>query len=321
MKKHLLSLLAAASAPMMFSTGAAALGILENPQPDGIETGIGAITGWHCTSKNIEVRIDGRSEGLAGTGTPRLDTAGTCGGRTDTGFSFLWNYALKGGGTHKVDVYADGVLFGTATFQVGYLGAEFLRGLSSAHRIPDFPVRGQGARVVWQQSKQNFVIAGTAALTSGSLVGTYSIRNVWLQDSTGLSVSTLQPDVLASGTWTFRADGTYALTFTLTGYGQSQTDSTSGTYVDGGYYINDGGGISLVIERGDTLTVTGLFSTGATSWAAITLSANRNQPVATTHAATAHAAAGHDEAVAGTTSSGIGGALRAIGEAFARVAR
>jgi hypothetical protein len=322
MKKHVLPSLVTGLALFMFSTGTAALGALENPQPGGIETGIGAITGWHCTSKNIEVRVDGVSAGLAGTGTPRLDTAGVCGGRSDTGFSFLWNYALLHGGIHKVDVYADGVPFGTATFQVGYLGAEFLTGLSSAHRITDFPVRGQGANVVWQQSKQNFVIAGVQALTSGSLVGTYSIRNAWLQDSTGLSVSTLQPNVSISGTLTFRADGTVAVTFTLTANGQPPvTDSTSGTYIDGGYYINDGGEIELVIERGETLTLLGLFSSGATSWATLVLSATRNPVAATAYAAAAHAATAEVEAAGiGAASSGIGGALQAIGAEFARLA-
>ena len=275
MKMRAYSLLAAASVLSMFSTGAAALGNLENPQPGGIEAGISAITGWHCTSKNIEVRIDGNSAGLAGAGTLRGDTASICGGRTDTGFSYLFNYSLLQGGTHKVDVYADGAIFGSATFQVGYLGGEFLTGLSAAHRVPDFPVRGQGARLVWEQSKQNFVIAGMEALTSGSLIGTYTIRNVWLQDSTGVSVSTLATGVTVSGTWTFRTDGTYSGTFVLAANGQTQTESFSGTYTDGGYYLNDSGAIDLVIERGDTLTLLNL-SKDSTSSTAIVISATRN---------------------------------------------
>jgi len=172
MKRHVLALLVTAAALFLFSPAAAALGALENPQQGGIETGIGAITGWHCTSKNIEVRIDGASADLAGAGTPRLDTVGICGGRSDTGFSLLYNYATLQGGTHRIDVYADGVPFGSATFQAGYLGAEFLQGLSSAHRIPNFPARGQGARVVWEESKQNFVIGGVEALTNGSALQT-----------------------------------------------------------------------------------------------------------------------------------------------------
>ena len=317
MKNRALSLLVAALALSMFSTSVAALGALENPQPGGIETGIGAITGWHCTSKNIEVRVDGVSIGFAGAGTPRGDTPGVCGGRTDTGFSLLWNYALMRGGNHRVDVYADGVQFGTAAFEVGYLGGEFLTGLSSAHRIPDFPVRGQGARVVWQQSKQNFVIAGMEALTSGPLVGTYSIRNVWMQDSIGFSASTLSPGMSASGTWTFRADGTHTITFTLSGNGQSLTESTSGTYIDGGYYFSEPGGISLIIERGDTLTVFGLAPSGPGSWGAITLSATRNLVAAMPYAEASMA----ETMETGTSASGVGMALNAMGAAFAKIAR
>jgi hypothetical protein len=317
MKNRALSLLVAALALSMFSTSAAALGALENPQPGGIETGIGAITGWHCTSKNIEVRVDGVSIGHAGAGTARGDTSGVCDGRTDTGFSLLWNHALMRGGNHRVDVYADGVQFGTAEFDVGYLGGEFLTGLSSAHRIPDFPVRGQGARVVWQQSKQNFVIAGMEALTSGPLVGTYSIRNVWMQDSTGLYASTLSPGLSASGTWTFRADGTYAITFTMSGNGQSLTDSGSGTYIDGGYFFSEAGGINLIIERGDTLTVFGLAPSGPAAWSAITLSATRNRVAAMPNAETSMA-----EAVEiGTSAPSVDMALHAIGAAFAKIAR
>lgn len=312
MKRHVLALLVTAAALFLFSPAAAALGALENPQQGGIETGIGAITGWHCTAKNIEVRIDGASAGLAGAGTSRLDTAGKCGGRSDTGFSLLYNYALLQGGVHRIDVYADGVPFGTATFQAGYLGAEFLQGLSSAHRIPNFPARGQGARVVWQESKQNFVIAGVEALTGGSLVGTYSIQDIWMQDSTGLAASTLQPNVSASGKWTYRADGTYVVAFTLTANGQSATQSFSGTYVDGGFYINDGGAIVLVVERGDTLTLFNLSPSGDGSTVAMVLSMSRDQTAATQVA---------EAAEAGAAPMGSGSALRAMAEAMRALMR
>jgi hypothetical protein len=318
MKTYVLPLFVAASASLVFSTGAAALGNLENPQPGGIETGIGAVTGWHCTSRNIEVRIDGASAGLAGTGTSREDTASVCGGRSDTGFSLLLNYSsLLRGGTHKVDVYADGVLFGSASFTVGYLGAEFLSGLTAAHRIPDFPVRGQGARVVWQQSKQNFVIAGMEAMTSGSLVGSYSIRNIWMQESTGLAMSTLASGVSASGNWTLRANGTYTMTLTLEANDQSQTTSISGRYFDGGYYILEADEIMLIIERGDTLTVMGLAPTDESSWAALTISATRNQGTDMAEAP----AADIEPLPSHTTSTGSGGTLQAIGAAFRGLAR
>jgi hypothetical protein len=85
--------------------------------------------------------MDGVVLGNAGMGTPRADTAGVC-GRSDTGFSYLYNYALLKGGTHRVDAYADGLLFASATFSVGYLGGEYLTGLSASHFIADFPSKG-----------------------------------------------------------------------------------------------------------------------------------------------------------------------------------
>jgi hypothetical protein len=253
MKTHALSLAAAASASLLMSAGAFALGSLENPQSGGVESGIAAITGWHCTSKNIEVRVDGASIGTAGAGTPRQDTAGVC-GRTDTGFSLLYNYALLKGGTHKVDVYADGVAFGSATFQAGYLGGEFVTGLSSAHRVTDFPARGTGTRLLWSQSKQGFVIAGTEPLTGGSLVGSYAVRNLWLMESSGLYISTLAPGVAVSGTWTYGSNGQFNATLSITAGNQTQTESYSGSYTDGGHYILSDGEFDLVVERGDTLT-------------------------------------------------------------------
>jgi hypothetical protein len=254
MNTHALSLVAAASAALLVSTGAAALGSLENPQPGGVESGIAAITGWHCTSKNIEVLVDGASIGTAGAGTPRHDTVGAC-GRADTGFSLLYNYALLKDGTHKVDVYADGVLFGSATFQAGYLGGEFLTGLSSAHRVTDFPARGTGTRVQWSQSKQGFVITGTEPLTGGSLVGSYAVRNLWLIESSGLYLSTLTSGASVSGTWNYGANGQFNATLSITMGGQTETESFFGTYTDGGHYVLSDGEFDLVVERGETLTL------------------------------------------------------------------
>ena len=133
-----------------------------------------------------------------------------------------------------IDVYADGTPFGSADFNVGYLGAEFLRGLMSAHRVPNFPVHGQGTRIVWEESKQTFVTGEVQPLTGGTLVGTYTIQDIWLMESSGEYVSTLEPNVSASGTWIYHANNTYDVTFTLTGGGQSLSNSASGSYVDYG---------------------------------------------------------------------------------------
>jgi hypothetical protein len=310
MKTHALSLVAAASASLLISAGAIALGSLENPQPGGVESGIAAITGWHCTSKDIEIRVDGVSIGRAGAGTPRQDTAATC-GRIDTGFSLLYNYALLKDGTHKVDAYADGVVFGSATFQAGYLGSEFLTGLASSHRVTDFPARGQGTRVTWSQSRQGFVITGVEPLTGGALIGSYAVRNLWLLDSSGYYATTLAPGIFASGTWTYGNSGQFNATLTLTAGGQTSTESFSGSYSDGGYYIFSDGEFDLIVERGETLT---LFTMGSMdgSVTGIVLSASRipaNSAV--------------DAGPAGTvpTRTSVGGALRAMSAMVSRAGR
>ena len=81
-------------------------GYLENPQPNATESGIGVISGWHCTAQNITVLIDGNSLGKAGSGTSRRDVAGIC-GRSDAGFSLLFNYHILSPGPHTIRVYAD----------------------------------------------------------------------------------------------------------------------------------------------------------------------------------------------------------------------
>ena len=300
MIKHALATAFVGSSILLFSISVAATGTLENPQPGGLEAGIAVISGWHCTSRNIEVRIDGVSLGLAGAGTSRGDTMSVC-GRTDTGFSLLYNYNLLQGGTHRVDVYADGVLFGSSTFQVGYLGAEFLAGLSAAHTIPNFPGPRQGTRVQWEQSKQNFVVSGAQPLTSPSIVGTYTITEVWYQDSTGLFVTTWAPGTSASGTETFNADGTWSLNFSFTVNMQTSSSSGSGTYIDGGYYLQTGGSeINLLIERGDTLTFFTAGPVSATTTAAFVISAVRSQTAAAEKVEAAAAGA-----PAGATAGGL----------------
>ena len=50
---------------------------------------------------------------------------------------------------------------------VATLGAEFLRGVSGAYRLPNFPRQGTKGIVDWQQASQNFVIIGVEQGNSG----------------------------------------------------------------------------------------------------------------------------------------------------------
>jgi hypothetical protein len=268
---------------LLLAGGAHATGNLENPQNGATESGIAAITGWHCTARTIELRMDGAVLGNAGMGTPRADTAGVC-GRSDTGFSYLYNYALLKGGTHRVDAYADGLLFASATFNVGYLGGEFLTGLAASHFIADFPSKGVGAHVVWSQPKQNYVVTQVEPLLSPSLVGTYTLRHVSMFVSNGLAMSSLAPGWSVEGTMTFRSDRSCSMWFRLSYGAQSSDASIAGTYVDSGYYVVINGETDLVVERGDTLTVHTLAPSGS-DWGSVVLSATRLGPAAVADAA------------------------------------
>jgi len=152
------------------------VGVLGTPPNGSTVSGVSVISGYHCTSKNIEVFIDGVSFGKAGAGTQVLGTQGVC-GRTDTGYSFLYNFSNLANGQHTISVTADGAHLATNTVTTVKSGGEqFLTGASKQTKIPDFPLAGQAATLEWVQSYQNFMVTGigdTANDLSG-LNGTYS---------------------------------------------------------------------------------------------------------------------------------------------------
>jgi len=139
------------------------VGVLGTPGEGSTVSGVGVISGYHCTSKNIDVQIDGVSIGKAGAGTTLLGTQSVC-GRTDTGYSLLYNFNNLTNGPHTIAVYADGVLLETnavTTVQSG--GTNWLSGVSRTVSVPDFPQFGQSATLQWVQSYQNFLITDIAA--------------------------------------------------------------------------------------------------------------------------------------------------------------
>jgi hypothetical protein len=175
MKNHSLMFCCLAAIPSLsFATGA-----LETPVSGNTESGIGVISGWHCTASNITVSIDGASLGKAGTGTGRGDTASIC-GQSNTGYSLLYNYNSLTPGSHTLDLYADGQLLESRQFNtVQSGGAEFVTGLSKSVAISEFPSSGKTATLQWSQAKQGFVVTGiTGATNTGvdmsSLIGAYT---------------------------------------------------------------------------------------------------------------------------------------------------
>lgn len=131
-------------------------GFLENPLDFGYESGVSVVSGFHCNATLIEIQFDQYDPIAAAHGTSRNDTLDYC-GRSDTGFSLLWNWAILGPGTHTVRAFADGVEFDSATIEVRTLGAEFVTGVV-ARAGADLLAIGKEVGLRWAESKQGFVI-------------------------------------------------------------------------------------------------------------------------------------------------------------------
>jgi streptogramin lyase len=165
---------------------------LENPQPDSFQSGIGLISGWSCQGPSITVSIDGHSPVPVSYGAPRIDTASVCGaGNTNTGFGLLLNFNTLGNGLHSAQLYVNGSARGNAVQFTGVAPAgEFLAGVSKQVAVQDFPTTGKTTALTWQQSQQNFAIAGVAAKALDSLS---------LETGTTASLENPQPGSFQSG--------------------------------------------------------------------------------------------------------------------------
>ena len=154
-------------------------GYLENPGADSFQSGVGILSGWVCDADMVEIELNGMPQEAA-YGTERLDTAGVC-GDTDNGFGLLFNWNLLSDGEHEVVALVDGVELGRATVTVTTLGAEFLRGAEGECVAEDFPAMGRTVTLEWQQTSQNFVIAGGSA-PSGTVPGRPSTLTGYLEN-------------------------------------------------------------------------------------------------------------------------------------------
>lgn len=160
----------------LFAPCALAQGALEIPAPKSTQSGIGVVSGWHCSANRIEIVVDGGAPVLAGAHTPRDDTLGVC-GRADTGFSLLLNWNLLpihcfGCRFHSVVALADGVQFAAAEFQAENFGSEFMTGKTAEYGLANFPEIGNMTWLRWDEARQNFSIYLTAAKQL-SVAGTY----------------------------------------------------------------------------------------------------------------------------------------------------
>lgn len=161
-----------------------AQGYLENPQPGSFQSGIGVISGWACKATRIDIVIDQAATFEAAYGTSREDTRSVC-GDANNGFGLLINWNLFGSGTHTVRVLADGAQFGSATFAVTTLGAEFLSGKSGTFVLNDFPMAGQSITIQWQEASQNFIVTGMSSTPSSvpNVAGTWLLTASFLSNT------------------------------------------------------------------------------------------------------------------------------------------
>lgn len=141
--------------------------ILENPQPDSFQSGVGVISGWACNAQAIEISFNSGPRLRAAVGTIREDTLGVC-GDTNNGFGLLYNWNRLGDGVHTVTAYADGVEFAEVAIIVTTLGEEFLRGASGTFPLTDFPTPGANRTLRWQEAQQNFVITAGSPQGGGT---------------------------------------------------------------------------------------------------------------------------------------------------------
>lgn len=227
-------------------------GLLENPQPAAIESGIGVISGWYCPAAAITIQIDAAAPVPAPYGSLRLDTSPNCGGFIATGFSFLINYNTLTAGAHTIKAFANGVQFGTASFNVANLGAEFLLGKTGEYYLYNFPDYGTRTRVTWQQSKQNFVVSGSDTQVA-PIDGTYF--GAITTTTTGCTTATNNGSFYEVDRFTVTYGAQQLLTLT------TANSTASCTFTGTAYYTTNGG--DIIVPSGTFACSNGLQGTWA----------------------------------------------------------
>lgn len=220
----LASLALLASAPAVFAQG-----MLGNPADLGQESGIGLVSGWHCDAGVLEVQFDAYPPIEAAYGTSREDTVATC-GDADNGFALLWNWNILGDGQHTVRVFADGVEFDSATFQVNTLGAEFVTGINLQTELISLET-GKEVQIGWRDARQGFVITDVedAEFTMEDIIAL--LEGPWTGHWNA-------PDASGTLSMTIGDDGLGRIVFTdinLTGTGCAAHGASAGAGID----IND----------------------------------------------------------------------------------
>ncbi len=145
---------------MLLTPALAHAGVLENPSPGLLYSGIGVISGWKCEAQGpLTVRFDGGAPVPLAYLNERADTAGSC-GDTNNGFVSIFNWAILVDGVHTAVAYDNGVEFARSTFAVATLGEEFVTGAVGECRVQNFPSLGETTTLEWNQATQHFEVVG-----------------------------------------------------------------------------------------------------------------------------------------------------------------
>ncbi|GAA6153096.1 hypothetical protein [Pseudoteredinibacter isoporae] len=162
---------------MLLGSIAVAEGNLENPAKDAVESGISAISGWHCTATDIDIEIDGKSYGKAGMGTIRTDAQSRC-GHENSGFSLLFNYAALTDGEHTLVARVDGEVWIERTFTTVRPASDtdFVPDSDHTEYAIDFPKPGDALELKWQSAKQSFTVTRSYRnlVNPGKMVATFN---------------------------------------------------------------------------------------------------------------------------------------------------
>ena len=142
-------------------------GNLEIPAPGSVQSGVGIVSGWKCTSNGLTARFDGGEQLPIAHGTTRNDTAGRCPDpeQTNTAFVMQWNYSNLNEGPHILEIIDGNQVWRTVEFVVQRPGGKFLRGASQCSRLEDFPAPGQFQAVAWQEASQSFALVDSCEAT------------------------------------------------------------------------------------------------------------------------------------------------------------
>lgn len=254
------------SSLLFIPTLAMASGYFENPLPGSVQSGVGVVSGWHCSASQIEVQVDGVSIGETGVGSVRDDTVSIC-GHNKSGYALLYNYNIPEPGVHTMTVYADGVLLEERKFTTMRSGGvPFLTNKSATITIPNFPESGKSTTVEWSQAQQRFVVVGSADITT--LDGNYVLRRASLQTQHYGLLDTEGKDFKSTGTMTV-ARNSYRQQFSVqVDNSAPSTTDIKGYMWDRGHYLYDpaSGSKIIVVERGAALITSRLAFDSTLGW-------------------------------------------------------